>query len=99
MYSEHLAMLNLEPFELRWLQFDLVMYYKILHSLMSIDVSSHFMYYYPQISSRSGSPKLVKPDKSSNNLMHSFLKGLLTAGIIYCILCVSVTRYLNLKGP
>ena len=40
---------------------------------MSIDVSSHFTYYYPLISSRSGSPKLVKPDKGNNNLVHSFL--------------------------
>jgi hypothetical protein len=71
MYSEHLAMLNLEPLELHRLQFDLVMYHKILHSLMSIDVSSHFMYCYPPISYHSGSPKLFKPDKSSNNLMHS----------------------------
>ena len=39
---------------------------------MPIDVSSHFTYYYPPISSRSGSPKLVKPDKGNNNLMHSF---------------------------
>jgi hypothetical protein len=65
---------------------------------MSINVSSHFTNYYPPISSRSGSPKLVKPDKGNNNLMHSFFKGVLTAGIIYLILCVSVTRYLNLNG-
>ena len=65
-------MLNLEPLELRRLRFDLVMYYKILHGLMSIDVSSHFTYYYPLTSSRSGSPKLVKPDKGNNNLMYSF---------------------------
>ena len=71
-YSERLAMLNLEPLELRRLRFDLVMYYKILHGLMSIDVSSHFTYYYPLTSSRSGSPKLVKPDKGNNNLMYSF---------------------------
>jgi hypothetical protein len=73
-YSERLAMLNLEPLELRRLQFDLVMYCKVLHGLMSIDVSSHFTYLYPSISSHSGSPKLVKPDKGNNNLMHSFFK-------------------------
>ena len=97
-YSERPAMLNLEPLELRRLRFDLVMYHKILHGLMSIDVSSHFTYYYPLISSRSGSPKLVKPDKDNNNLMNYFLIGLLTTRIIYRILCVSVTRYLNSNG-
>jgi hypothetical protein len=65
-------MLNLEPLELRRLRFDLVMYHKILHGLMSIDISSHFTYYYPPIQYRSGSPKLVKPDKGNNNLKHSF---------------------------
>ena len=98
MYSEHRAMLNLEPLELRRLQFDLVMYYKILHDLMSITVSSHFTYYYPPISSRSGSPKTVKPDKGNDNLMHSFSIVLLAAGLIYRIRCISVTRYLNLNG-
>ena len=43
MFSEHRAMLNLERLELRRLRFDLVMYYKILHSLMSIDVSSFYI--------------------------------------------------------
>jgi hypothetical protein len=42
-------MLNLEPLELRRLRFDLVMYYKFLHGLMFIDVSSHLTYYYPPI--------------------------------------------------
>jgi hypothetical protein len=65
-------MLSLELLELRRLRFDLVMYYKILYGPMYIDVSS------PPISSRSGSPKLVKPDdKGNNNLMH-FITGLLT---------------------
>jgi hypothetical protein len=54
--------------------------------------------YYPPISARSGSSKLVTPDKGNNNLMHTFLTGLLTAGIIYLMLCVSVTQYLNLNG-
>ena len=56
---------------MRRLRFDLVMYYKIVHDIVSINVSSHFTYYYPPVSSRSGSPKLVKPDKGNNNLMHS----------------------------
>jgi hypothetical protein len=34
-------MLNLEPLGLRRLRFDLVMYYKILHVLMSVDSFSH----------------------------------------------------------
>jgi hypothetical protein len=75
-------MLNLQPLELRRLRFDLVMCYKILHGLMSIDVSSCFTYYYRLILSRSGSPELVKHDKGNNNLMHPFLTGLPTAGII-----------------
>jgi hypothetical protein len=66
--------------------------------MIPVDVSSHFTYYYMPNSSRSGSSKLVKPYKDNNNLMHSFLTGLLTAGIIYLVLCVSVTHYLNLNG-
>jgi hypothetical protein len=72
-------MLNLEPPDLHRLRVDLVMHYKILHGLMSVDVSSHFTYYYPPISSSSGSLKLVKPDIGNNNFTHSFLTRLLTA--------------------
>jgi hypothetical protein len=61
-------------------------------------VSGRFTYYYPPISSRGGSLELVNPDKCNSTFMQFFLKLLLTAGIIYRILCVCVTRYLNLNG-
>jgi len=71
-YSERLATINLEPLELRRLRSDLVMYYKILHGLSSIDASRHFNYYKPVASTRTASPKLIKPIKGNNNVMYSF---------------------------
>lgn len=71
-YSERLAMINLEPLELRRLRFDLINYYKILHNQSPIDAFEHFNYYYPVASSRTGGPKLLKAAKGTNTVMHSF---------------------------
>jgi len=71
-YSERLAMLNLEPLELRRLRFDLIEYYKILHNVSSINDSSHFKYYQPPASSRTCSPRLIKAYKGGNAVRYSF---------------------------
>jgi hypothetical protein len=71
-YSERLAMINLEPLEVRRLRFDLINYYKILNNQSPIEASEHFNYYYPAASSRTASPKLLKAAKGNNSVMHSF---------------------------
>lgn len=71
-YSERLAVINLEPLELRRLRFDLINYYKILHNQSPIDSLEHFNYYYPVASSRTDGPKLLKAAKGSNTIMFSF---------------------------
>ena len=71
-YSERLETLNLEPLELRRLKTDLIEYYKIFHNLNAIDCSAHFNFYEPIASTRSSSPKLIKPVKGNNTVMFSF---------------------------
>ena len=87
-YSERLTMLNLEPLELRRLKTDLLEYYKIFHNLNAIDCSAHFNFYEPITSTRSSSPKLIKPAKGNNTVMFSFLIEPSTAGITYPTTCV-----------
>ena len=62
-YPERLAMIDLEPLELRRLRTDLNEYYKCFHNLNSINYTEHFNFYIPPAASRSSSPKLVKPVK------------------------------------
>mgnify|MGYP003502835067 FL=1 len=71
-YDERLALINLEPLELRRLRCDLLNYYKILHNESPISVADHFNYYYPAAASRTASPKLLKSAKGNNAVMQSF---------------------------
>ena len=71
-YDERLALINLEPLELRRLRFDLLNYYKILHNESPIKVADHFNYYFPVAASRTASPKLLRSAKGNNAVMHSF---------------------------
>ena len=71
-YPERLAMIDLEPLELRRLRTDLNEYYKCFHNLNSINYTEHFNFYIPPAASRSSSPKLVKPVKANNTVMCSF---------------------------
>ena len=74
-YPERLAMIDLEPLELRRLRTDLNEYYKCFHNLNSINYTEHFNFYVPPAASRSSSPKLVKPVKANNTVMCSFLSS------------------------
>ena len=71
-YTERLAIINLEPLELRRLKTDLTEYYKIFNNLDAIEYSDHFNFYEPLASTRSSSPKLIKPAKGNNTVMFSF---------------------------
>ena len=55
-YLERLALLYLEPLELRRLRFDLTYYYKILHNLTPFNPDIVFHIYTPPEASRSNSP-------------------------------------------
>ena len=41
-YHERLAVIGLETLEIRRLKFDLMMYYKIFHGIVSLDISGFF---------------------------------------------------------
>ena len=71
-YLSRLAILKLEPLELRRLHFDLVYYYKILNNLTPIDHTTHFMIYHPPSSSRSSSFYLHRPVKGTERTLSSF---------------------------
>ena len=71
-YAERLAIINLEPLELRRLKTDLTEYYKIFNNLDAIEGADHFNFYEPLASTRSSSPKLIKPAKGNNTVMFSF---------------------------
>ena len=72
-YPERLAVLNLEPLELRRLKADFVMYYKILNNLISINCNDHFtMRTSPSISTRSSGPCLQKPFRRTNRISNNF---------------------------
>jgi hypothetical protein len=71
-YHERLALLNLEPLELRRRRFNLTYYYKVLHNLTPLTPNDVFAIYTPTESSRSRSPYLRKPPKASNVLLSSF---------------------------
>jgi hypothetical protein len=68
-YSERLALLNLEPLELRRLRADLAYYYKIFNNLTPFDPNEVFLTYTPLVSSRSDSPYLSKPIKATNKTL------------------------------
>jgi hypothetical protein len=70
-YFERLALLGLEPLELRRCQFDLTYYYKVFNHLTPFVPADVFLIYSPITSSRSESPYLLKPLKASNKLLHT----------------------------
>jgi ribonuclease P/MRP protein subunit RPP40 len=70
-YLERLAVLDLEPLELRRLRFDLIYYFKVLNHLTPFDPKDIFTIYMPAASLRSNSPYLQKPTKASNKLLHT----------------------------
>ena len=71
-YLERLALLNLEPLELRRLRFDLTYYYKILHNLTPFNPDIVFHIYTPPEASRSNSPYLQKPNNATTARLSSF---------------------------
>ena len=70
-YYERLAVIDLEPLELRRLRCDLIEYYKILHNLSPLPWSQYFTFYHP-ISSSRNVPHILKPAKGSNKFFNSF---------------------------
>jgi hypothetical protein len=70
-YPERLALLDLEPLELRRLRFDLIYYFKVFNHLTPFDPDDVFLIYTPIDSSRSSSSYLQKPPKASNKLLHT----------------------------
>ena len=70
-YLERLALLDLEPLELRRLRFDLTYYFKVFNNLTPFDPNDIFTIYTPAASLRSNSPYLQKPTKASNKLLHT----------------------------
>ena len=78
-YPERLAMLDLEPLELRRLKFDLVLYYKIFNNLVHLPRT-----YLPDdppvrlMDTRSGINRLSNPDISTNQLDNIFFRRCVT---------------------
>jgi hypothetical protein len=70
-YPERLALLDLEPLELRRLRFDLTYFFKVFNHLTPFNPSDMFLIYTPIASSRSNSPYLQRPTKASNKLLHT----------------------------
>jgi hypothetical protein len=71
-YLERLALLNLEPLELRRLRFDLTYYYKVLHNLTPLNPDIVFHIYTPPEAARSNSPYLQKPNNATTTRLPSF---------------------------
>ena len=68
-HPERLAVLNLELSELRRLSADLVIYYKILNNLISINFDDHFtVRTFSSISTRSSASSLLKPFCRTNRI-------------------------------
>ena len=71
-YLERLAILGLEPLELRRLRCDLIQYYKIFNNLTPLSPSDYFTVHQPSLSSRASSSLLIKPFKRPNYVLSSF---------------------------
>jgi hypothetical protein len=71
-YPERLALLDLEPLELRRLRADLVFYFEIFNNLTPFNQHEIFLIYTPIASSRSNSPYLLKPICASNKVLSTF---------------------------
>ena len=76
---ERLAILRLEPLELRRLRCDLI---KIFNNLTSLDPAEYFTVHQPSLSSRASSSILVKPFKR-RMFYHIFSTGQLTAETLF----------------
>ena len=72
-YPERLAVLNVEPLELRILKADLIMYFKIINNLMSINFNDHLnARTSSSISTRSFGSCLLKPNCRTNRTHNNF---------------------------
>jgi len=65
-YPERLAVINLEPFELRRLKNDLVMHFKCLNSLVALPTDEYFSQQNHAFHTRSGGSRLLIPLCSTN---------------------------------
>lgn len=71
-YLERLALLGLEPLELRRLRSDLLFYFKILNNHTVFHPNHYFSYHQPSLSNRVSSPHLVKPLGCTRTVSGSF---------------------------
>lgn len=71
-YLERLAVLGLEPLELRRLRSDLLFYYKIINDLTILPSNIYFNFRRRLSSIRVSSPQLVKPTTGSRSEFDSF---------------------------
>jgi hypothetical protein len=71
-YPERLAILGLEPLELRRLRCDLIQYFKIFNNLTSLNPAEYFTVHQPSLSSRASSSILIKPFKCPNYVLSCF---------------------------
>jgi len=72
-YPERLAILGLEPLELRRLKSDLVLYFKIFHNLVHLS-RSYLPSELPPTHTRSGGNRLATPSFSTLNLNNDFFE-------------------------
>ena len=71
-YPERLALINLEPLELRRLKSDLVLYYKCLHNLSALSSHDYFNTFLHSANTRSGANCLHIPLCSTNAFQNNF---------------------------
>ena len=71
-YFERLKRLNLATLEVRRLRFDLIYYFKILHSLTPHDPNDFFSFHHPPSILRNSSPLIEIPAKGNRSLYSSF---------------------------
>lgn len=71
-YPERLALINLEPLELRRLKSDLVLYYKCLHNSSALSSHDYFATNLHSANTRSGANCLHIPSCSTNAFKNNF---------------------------
>ena len=73
-YPERLAILGLQPLDVRRIRLDLRMHYKIFNGLVATSKTDHFKYSNPtSLFTRSCGPKLVEPTSHLNKIDNIFL--------------------------
>jgi len=71
-YPERLAVINLEPPELRRLKNDLVIYFKCLNNLVAFPSDKYFCQQNHAFHTRSGGSRLKIPLSSTNQFLNDF---------------------------